>query len=94
MAQIIVIGLLTWAASDLLFPRLCAEDFAATTQSAGQADNGARQQDDCFCCCHHLVPAHPDVAMVVVLAVHAGAIATVNPLFGTARPVFHPPLSI
>lgn len=94
LPRLVVFALLLWAATDLAFPQLCAEDSVIASSQGGAADRAADQADDCFCCCHHVVPV-----TISFTAVPAGVIDLANArpsdsLLGTARPVFHPPLSV
>ena len=94
LARLVVVGLLAWAVTDLTVPRLCAEDSATTQTSNGPTSGSQSHQDDCFCCCHHLVPAAVDVSTVLIISIDPPDLARVNSPDGVPRSLFHPPLSL
>ena len=94
VVRLAALALLFWAATDLALPQLCAEDSPEAQTQSGSAGDASARQDDCFCCCHHVVPVilHP----VAVLAERIDCpddLAAGAPN-GTVRAVFHPPLGI
>ena len=94
LTRLVVVALLSWAATDLVFPELCAEDSALAAQSQGSANDASARQDDCFCCCQHVVPV-----ILQVSTVHLGSIDLPDaqpPVFpvGIVRHIFHPPLAL
>ena len=94
LARLVVVGLLAWAATDLAVPRLCAEDFGATQTSRGPTNDAQNRQDDCFCCCHHVVPAAFHVSTVLIISIDLPDAERVNSPVGVPRSLFHPPLSL
>lgn len=94
LARLVVVCLLLWAAGDLAFPWLCAEDTGAAMQSAsGPSSDSAPQKDDCFCCCYHVVPSSNDFPMVVTAVIDAPETPKARPSIGVPRVLFRPPLS-
>lgn len=79
--------ILMLAAADLAFPQICRENasrlptapLAASLQA--QQDEGSgnhdTQQEDCFCCCSHIVSAEPQ-ALLRSLPGTQGALAARN----------------
>ena len=92
LTRLVAIALLLWAATDLAFPRLCAEDSAVTMQSSSATESGSTQQDDCFCCCHHVVPVSVDLTTSCLFFVDVLNTSVVGLPLDIPRPLFHPPL--
>ena len=95
LTRLVVAALLFWAATDLAFPQLCAEDSPVSAQTRNSsAGDASAQQDDCFCCCQHVVPVTVSFSAALVgLTELFDAQPPASPL-GIARPIFHPPLSL
>ena len=94
LPRLVVFALLLWAAADLTFPQLCAEDSMTASSAQSGTDRAADQGDDCFCCCHHVVPASISFTSVLVGLIDLANAQPPDSLLGTARTVFHPPLSL
>ena len=94
LARVVAVALLLWAASDLAFPSLCAEDSGAMTNFGNGPAAPAPPQDDCFCCCHHLVPTRLDVPAGTVVCVDVPDAPRVSLSVGVPRALFHPPLPV
>jgi hypothetical protein len=94
LTRFVVIGLLLWAATDLAFPQLCAEDSEIAAQASDLGSSGSSAQpDDCFCCCHHVVPGIV-FALAVVVEMADQVVQPPGFPLRVVRAVFHPPLSI
>jgi hypothetical protein len=80
--------LLTWAAADLLVPQLCSVE-----QMQSDSPTAPQDQDDCFCCCAHVVRSNT-VQLVVVDLVPVVREPSVPADLPTGVPpsVYHPPL--
>ena len=95
LMRIVTIGLLLWAATDLAFPGLCAEDAGITSQAGSSpADRGSSQQDDCFCCCHHVVPTNFDLVTAFLFSIDVPDTQATGLSPGIPRAFFHPPLAL
>lgn len=80
--------LLMLAAADLAFPQICRENASglpaaplAASLEAQQHEgsgNDDMQQEDCFCCCPHIVSVEPQT-LLTSLAGTDGALAARNP---------------
>ena len=93
LTRFVVVALLSWAATDLAFPGLCAED-SPVAQSQGSASGPSAQQDDCFCCCQHVVPVVLHVSTVQMGSVDLPDAQPPRFPVGIVRHVFHPPLAL
>ncbi len=98
----IALGLLVLASFDLGLPGLCNTEQAGdafqltvgwegTTKDFGRTDDDAPVQDDCFCCCAHLLtPLGPPVmGALAVESLVASPLVDVSR--GRADALFHPP---
>ena len=94
VVRLAALVLLLWAATDLAFPRLCAEDSPAPQTQSGSANDASARQDDCFCCCHHVVPVILHPATVLVERIDPPDAQGEGSPTGMIRAVFHPPLGI
>ena len=84
----IVCLLLTWAAADLLVPQLCSAEQAQTESPSGTQDD-----DDCFCCCSHIVRARPiEVTSADLIPVVRETFVPPDLAPGVPRSLYHPPL--
>ena len=92
--RLVVVALLFWAGADLAFPQLCAEDSAAAQTQSGPASDASPRQDDCFCCCHHVVPVILDSPTVLVECIDPPDAQAAGAPIGMVRAVFHPPLEL
>ncbi len=95
LSRFVVIVMLLWAATDLAFPQLCAEDTRVTTLAQARSGGDASPQpDDCFCCCHHVVPVSISVSAALVGVMDLSDDQPVGFPLGMVSAVFHPPLSL
>ena len=96
--------LLLWALVDLTVPMVCQTDvveFPAVQTAAGTAlqkpqDGNSPQQyyeDDCFCCCSHIIPAPHVVLTAALVSVPADFPAEPGKIDGIAQAHYHPPRS-
>ena len=95
LSRFVVIVMLLWAATDLAFPQLCAADSrVATLAQARSGGDASPQPDDCFCCCHHVVPVSISVSAVLVGVMDLSDAQPAGFPLGIVRAVFHPPLNL
>ncbi len=102
----VAITLLLYALADFTVPGFCHGDDAISTplvstgltrEQATNADGSAPSssqavgQDDCFCCCWHIVPTATSLAIGIIEAGFAGPLAVPSYFQLLADPFFHPP---
>ena len=89
VAQVVVCLLLSWAAADLLVPQLC------NVEQAQQSDSprAPQDQDDCFCCCAHVVRSNTvQLVFVDMIPVVREPSAPADLATGVPPSVYRPPL--
>ena len=89
VVQVVVCLLLSWAAADLLVPQLC------NVEQAEQSDSPRPQQDqdDCFCCCAHVVRSNTvQIVFVDLIPVVREPSAPADLATGVPPSVYRPPL--
>ena len=57
MYRVVAIFFLLWTLADLTVPQVCMADFDAPANGAGASNGAYHQDDDCFCCCSHVMPS-------------------------------------
>ncbi len=100
-SRFLAVLLLLWTAVDLSIPAVCrAEGTAQSTEirmvvqaQTNDMSNPAGYQadDDCFCCCSHIMPAAHFHLASAELSVPAVPIPTRFEPFSLAQSQFHPP---
>ncbi len=101
----IAIFLLLWAAADLTVPGVCQTDYkfpsdlqATTPGSAGRIDQSSQGQanqddDDCFCCCSHVIPGVSAILTVILMPHFLHLELPPQPPFISVTPRHQPPRS-
>jgi hypothetical protein len=95
--------LLLWMVVDLCVPGMCqAEDLTFSSPSrstlirsagGGGAQNPDSPEDDCFCCCTHIVLTAPVELSAFALSTPEHGIVDLNPPRGFTSASYHPPRS-
>jgi hypothetical protein len=57
MYRLVAIFFLLWTLADLTVPQVCMADFDTPANAAGASNGAYHQDDDCFCCCSHVLPS-------------------------------------
>jgi hypothetical protein len=57
MYRVVAIFFLLWTLADLTVPQVCLADFDTPANGAGVSNGAYHQDDDCFCCCSHVMPS-------------------------------------
>ena len=103
--KFVVVWLLLWAAVDLSVPLVCqAEDFvllqsqaatfpSSSSDSERERDSRYDYEDDCFCCCAHIVPRPHFKICADSEMVSIQIILTVDHPDGITPLTYHPPRS-
>lgn len=101
----VAIVLLLWTAIDIAVPNLCASDRAlipdaqlimtSAQPSASHDSPGSRfiSDDDCFCCCSHIVPTSHFVMATSLQVAPAEAEVACSRTDGLPTSLYHPPRS-
>ena len=104
LSRFVALVLLLWTAVDLSIPSICrAEDPASNlgqgTSFVQRHDTQFSQtpsfqdDDDCFCCCSHIVPSSHFTADAEAHAVSSTAGVRESQIDQSPRSLFHPPRS-
>lgn len=89
VVHFIVCLLLSWAAADLLVPRLCNAEQATQSDS----HRAPQDQDDCFCCCAHVERARTiEIGFAELTPVVHQTFPAQSLPIGARRTIYHPPL--
>jgi len=98
--------LLIWTAVDLCIPMVCPSEGPSTVMDgkAVMQDQSARYEqtnlplssgldDDCFCCCSHIVPATQFALSITESSVPAETLVAIADPATAPQSLFHPPKS-
>jgi hypothetical protein len=94
--RIAALALLMVAASDVL---VVDTAFAASCNSNPTSSTGSQQSpgpgdDDCYCCCTHIIPGASQIPLVTIDRIELLAEAlTPNLVDAESQPIVHPPRS-
>ena len=106
LKRIVATTLLLYALADFTVPGFCHGDDAILTplastglthEQATNADGSAPSssqsvgEDDCFCCCWHIVPTVTSLTIGIIDAGFAGRLSDLSYFRLLADPFFHPP---
>lgn len=104
--KFVVAFLLLWTLVDLAFPSLCraegvvagqAQATVAATAQVGPGSGGGRElpydDDDCFCCCSHVIPGSHIAISSPELTNRSKITIAVSEPFALPHTFFHPPRS-
>jgi hypothetical protein len=105
--KFVVAFLLLWTLVDLAFPGLCRAEgvvagqaqttVAAATARVGPGSGDGTQlpydDDDCFCCCSHVIPGSHMVMSSPELTNRSKIVVAVSEPFALPHTFFHPPRS-
>lgn len=104
ISRFIALALLLWTAVDLSIPSICrAEDSSWNLgQNTGIAQRhegqvsqapGFQGDDDCFCCCSHIVPSSHFAVNAEARVVSSTTVPRSHQIDQDPRSLFHPPKS-
>lgn len=105
--KFVVAFLLLWTLVDLAFPGLCRAEgvvavqaqtnVAAATARVGPGSGGRTQlpydDEDCFCCCSHIIPGSHMVISSLECTNQSKIVVAVSEPFALPHTFFHPPRS-
>lgn len=99
--RVAAVLLLMLGATDLAFPQICGEDSGPVfpqeqraSWSVGEDGDPSRvplREDDCFCCCSHILSAEGQPVQGLALVTGSPYLHPHTTFFSPARSLFRPP---
>jgi hypothetical protein len=104
ISRFVALLLLLWTAVDLSIPSICRGEDPGSNMGQGASvvqrqdtdlsqPPGFQDDDDCFCCCSHIVPSSHFMADAEAHAVSSTAVLCESQIDQYPRSLFHPPRS-
>lgn len=104
ISRFVALVLLLWTAVDLSIPSICRAEDPASNMGQGVSfmqrhdpqlsqTPGFQDDDDCFCCCSHIVPSSHFTANAETHAVSSTTVLRESQIDQYPLSLFHPPRS-